>query len=76
MTERYADYVHAATKALSTDFDDAMYQYFIDLIRLCFRLAREHESNEYAYLSDYLVLALQSIGIDKALNDIFFDADV
>lgn len=75
MTERYIDHIRREISTLSTDFDSSMYDYCISLIRLCFQLARKYESNEYANLSDYLVLALQSIGIEKELNDISIDID-
>jgi hypothetical protein len=75
MTQRYIEYIKRETSRLSVDFDNSMYNYCIFLIRLCFRLAREHKSNEYAYLSDYLILALQSIGIEKELNDISIDIE-
>ena len=75
MTQRYIDYIKRETSILSVDFDNSMYNYCIFLIRLCFRLAREQKSNQYAYLSDYLILALQSIGIEKELNDLSIDID-
>jgi len=75
MTERYIGYIKHEVITPSVDFDNSMYNYCISLIRLCFRIAREHKSNEYAYLSDYLVLALQAIGIEKELNDLSIDID-
>jgi hypothetical protein len=75
MTERYIEYIKREISILSEDFDNSMYNYCISLIRFCFELAREHKSNEYAYLSDYLILALQAIGIEKELNDISIDID-
>ncbi|CAF3871031.1 unnamed protein product [Rotaria sp. Silwood2] len=75
MIERYMDHIERRVSISSIDFDNSMYNYCICLIRLCFRLAREQKSNEYAYLSDYLILALQSIGIEKELNDISIDID-
>ncbi|CAF4363869.1 unnamed protein product [Rotaria sp. Silwood2] len=75
MIERYMDHIERQVSISSIDFDNSMYNYCICLIRLCFRLAREQKSNEYAYLSDYLILALQSIGIEKELNDISIDID-
>ncbi|CAF0936913.1 unnamed protein product [Adineta ricciae] len=75
MTERYTKFIQSQTSIQSTKFDTAMYEYSVALIRVCFQLARQYRSNEYAYLSDYLVLALQSIGIEKDFNDIIFDLD-
>jgi hypothetical protein len=75
MIQRYIEYIKREISLLSSDFDNSMYHYCISLIRLCFRLAREKKSNEYAHLSDYLILALQSIGIEKELNDITFEID-
>jgi len=75
MTDRYIEYIKREIPISSIDFDNSMYNYCISLIRLCFRLAREHKSNEYAYLSEYLILALQAIGIEKELNDISIDID-
>ncbi len=75
MTQRYIEYIQREISILSGEFDNLMHNYCISLIRLCFRLAREHQSNEYAYLSDYLILALQSIGIEKEFNDISIDID-
>jgi hypothetical protein len=75
MTDRYIDYIKREVSIPSADFDNLMYNYCISLIRLCFRIARERQSNEYAYLSDYLILALQAIGIEKELNDISIDID-
>lgn len=73
MLERYTEHVKRQISVATAEFDITMYQYWICLVRLCFRLAREQKSNEYAYLSDYLILALQSIGFEKELNDIPFD---
>lgn len=75
MTERYIEYITNEISTSSVDFDRSMYNYCISLIRVCFRMARERQSNEYAYLSDYLILALQAIGIDKELNDLSIDVD-
>ncbi|CAF3626328.1 unnamed protein product [Adineta steineri] len=75
MTERYTKYIQREISTLSADFDNLMHNYCTSLIRLCFQLSRRYQSNEYANLSDYLVLALQSIGIEKELNDIAFDID-
>jgi hypothetical protein len=75
MTERYIDYIKREVSIPSAEFDSSMYNYCISLIRLCFRIARERQSNEYAYLSDYLILALQAIGIEKDLNDLSIDID-
>ncbi len=75
MTERYIEYIKREISISSVDFDNSMYNDCISLIRLCFQLARKHQSNEYAYLSDYLILALQAIGIEKELNDISIDID-
>lgn len=75
MTERYIEYIKNQISNPSMDFDQIMYNYCIALIRLCFRISREHQSNEYAYLSDYLILALQAIGIEKELNDLSIDVD-
>ncbi len=75
MTERYIDYIKREVSIPSAEFDSSMYNYCISLIRLCFRIARERQSNEYAYLSDYLILALQAIGIEKELNDISIEID-
>ncbi|CAF3348810.1 unnamed protein product [Rotaria sp. Silwood1] len=75
MIERYIEHIKYQISISSIDFDNSMYDYCIYLIRLCFRLARKQKSNEYAYLSDYLILALQSIGIEKELNDISIDID-
>ena len=73
MLERYTEHIKREISIGSVEFDAAMYQYSIALVRLCFRLAREQKSNEYAYLSEYLILALQSIGLEKELNDIPID---
>ena len=75
MTERYTEYIKTEIANPSMEFDQCMYQYCIALIRLCFRIARERQSTEYAYLSDYLILALQAIGIEKELNDLSIDVD-
>ena len=75
MTQRYVECIQSEISKSSVDFDNSMYNYFIRLIRLSCWLAREHKSNEYAYLSDYLILALQSIGVEKELNDICIDDD-
>ena len=75
MTERYIEYIKNEILNLSMEFDQYMYNFCIALIRLCFRIARERQSNEYAYLSDYLILALQAIGIEKELNDLSIDVD-
>ncbi|CAF0899767.1 unnamed protein product [Rotaria sordida] len=75
MIERYIEHIKCEISISSIDFDNSMYNYCIYLIRLCFRIAREQKSNEYANLSDYLILALQSIGIEKELNDISIDID-
>ena len=72
MVERYTNFIRQQLSHPSSAFDNSMYDYSIQLIRLCFRLAREHRSNEYASLSDYLVLALQSIGTENDLKDIEF----
>ena len=73
MTERYLEYIKREISTPSVDFDDSIYNYCVSLIRCCFRIARKHQSNEYAYLSDYLILALQAIGIEKELNDLSID---
>ena len=73
MLERYTKYVKGQLSIAPAEFDTFMYQYSICLVRLCFRLAREQKSNEYAHLSDYLILALQSIGFEKELSDIPVD---
>jgi hypothetical protein len=75
MLERYNEQIKREISTPSVDFDNSMYDYCISLIRGCFQIAREHKSNEYAYLSDYLVLALQAIGIEKELNDLSIDID-
>lgn len=75
MTDRYIDYINNEIGISSVDFDRSMYNYCIALIRLCFRMARERQSSEYAYLSDYLILALQAIGTEKELNDLSIDVD-
>lgn len=75
MTERFIEYIKHEILISSGDFDTSMYNNCISLIRICFRLARKYQSNEYANLSDYLILALQAIGIEKELNDISIDLD-
>lgn len=75
MTERYVEHIKSEISVLSSEFDVAMYNYCISLIHCCFQLAREHKSSEYAYLSDYLIHALQAIGIEKELNDMSIDID-
>lgn len=75
ITERYIGYIKREISVLSPEFDNLMYNYCISLIRVCFQLSRKCQSNEYAYLSDYLILALQSIGIEKEFNDISIDID-
>lgn len=73
MMERYENFIQEQIFQAYPTFDCAMYQYSSRMIRLCFQLARRQQSNEYATLSDYLVLALQSIGIEKDMKDIIFD---
>ncbi|CAF1932270.1 unnamed protein product [Rotaria magnacalcarata] len=75
MTQRYFEHIKCEVSASSINFDNSMYDHCICLIRLCFRLARNQKSNEYAILSDYLIHALQSIGIEKELNDMSIDID-
>lgn len=75
MTQRYTDYIRRQISGASADFDALMYGYSTTLIRTCFQIARERNSNEYAYLSDYLILGLQSVGIEKDFNDILFGLD-
>ncbi|UJR25524.1 hypothetical protein I4U23_006870 [Adineta vaga] len=75
MTQRYTEFIQRQISIISSKFDNSMYDYSIQLINICFQLARQYQSEEYAYLSDYLILALQSIGIEKDFNDIIFDLD-
>ena len=76
MLQRYTAFIQTQITSMSPELDRSMYDYSIQLIRICFQLARERKSIEYANLSDYLVLALQSIGIEKDLKDIIFGSDI
>lgn len=76
MIQRFTDYIKKEISQCSKEFDDQMYDYFTNLIQVSFQLARTKVSMEYAYLSDYLVTALQAIGIEKQLKDMLIDIDV
>lgn len=75
MYKRYIEYINHEISTPTNDFDSSMYKYSIELIQICFRIARDRKSIQYAYLSEYLILALQAIGIEKELNDLSIDID-
>ena len=75
MVTRFTNFINKQRIRPTPDFDDSMYHYFVLLIRLSLQLARNEKSNHYVHLADYLILGLQTIGIEKELNDLLIEIE-